>query len=498
MSSSLPVQSSGTHTVATRSAVQGYRLTREPLSARKPTFMRMPEELLDEVFKNVFDPMGRRPLRQRVRIYAPLSLVCRTWQRVAAPHAFTDVILDVVKDSDAIACLDPVGGAGAHLLSLVKAVELSASKPLLEHAGLGKAEKEEKGGDHTNAPLARRPAHLHGRADDETSGLPIVASVARILSRCSSLLALKIDRHCESVTRKITADHDPGLMWPKLTHLNLTWNASFIDFLPVLARLSHLQQLTNLCLLLEASNERDGPRGKMTQELVDKHPVQPLERLQNFVIRALAKTPIGSKAVLQLLSPRAPLRRVTWAGYIPPGMCKQLSRGTSEIEDLTFTWMEATSNLTNQLLPQLLELGRRPVKRLTLDIEPLLDFPRTQFMPPITKILKNLPYGVHCSRATDMDVTVLIVRKSFPTGGADFAAIKARPTANITFSDDIGCDGSFNGKPLLQVGFFYVERETDDDDDLRAFGRFGNPDIEGDVTEWMLLDMAVEGDSEEE
>lgn len=58
--------------------------------------------------------------------------------------------------------------------------------------------------------------------------------------------------------------------------------------------------------------------------------------------------------------------------------------------------------------------------------------------------------------------------------------------------------GSLGDKALLQVGIFYVEKESDRDYDSRVFGRFGDPAVEGDVTEWMLLKMAVEGDSEEE
>jgi hypothetical protein len=468
---------------------------------RQPPSMCMPNELLDEVFKHVFVELDDKPLRDRVRVYAPLSLVCKAWQRVAAPYPWTNVRLDVVEDSDVIACLDPVGGVGDRQLLLIKSLRLLASESLIQPAK--KDEKEESGvGDEdedgdSETPPARLSPILHGPANDETSSLPIVASVARILAKCSNLSVLSIDQRLESISCKVTADHDPSVIWPKLTRLILTWNCSFIVFLPVLARLSHLQELIGICLLLDTGDENNDSRGTMTQELVDKHPVQPLERLQNFRIRSFGEAPIGNQAVLRLLSPRAPLRRVTWAGHIPPGMCKELSRGTSEIEELTFTWMGATSNLTKQLLPQLFELGRRPVKRLTLDIEPILGFPRTQFMPPITEILKNLPYGVRFSRAIDMDVTVFSFRRAFPTGGADFAAIKARPTASITFNDTNSCKGSFDGKPLLQFGMFRVE-ESDDDVNLRFFGRFGDPDVEGDVTEWMLLKIVASEDDEEE
>ncbi|GAA5967778.1 hypothetical protein JCM8115_006443 [Rhodotorula mucilaginosa] len=464
---------------------------------RQVPSMRMPNELLDEVFKHVFAELEREPLRDRVRIYAPFSLVCEAWQRVAVAHAYANVVVDAAKDPDAIAFLDPVGGAGSHLLSLVKSVKLSAFEPLTKAAGPGDDAKQERASEHMNAPPARRPAHLHGPADDDTSALPIVASVARVLAKCSNLSSLTIDPHLEPVSCKVAEDHAPVLIWPNLTRLILTWNCSFIDFLPVLARLSHLQELIGICLLLDTGDENNDFRGTMTQELVDKHPVQPLERLQNFRIRSFGEAPIGNQAVLRLLSPRAPLRRVTWAGHIPPGMCKELSRGTSEIEELTFTWMGATSNLTKQLLPQLFELGRRPIKRLTLDIEPILGFPLTQFMPPITEILKNLPYGVRFSRAIDMDITVISFRRAFPTGGAEFAAIKARPTASITFQDTNICKGSFDGKPLLQFGMFRVE-ESDDDVNLRFFGRFGDPDIEGDVTEWMLLKIVASEDDEEQ
>ena len=468
--------------------------------------MRMPNELLDEVFRHVFAELEHEPLRDRVRLSAPLSLVCKSWQPVAVTHAYAKIVFDVAKDSDAIAFLDPVGGAGAHLLKLVKSVKLSASGPLTKAApteGEGPEDKADEDGGQaeradSDAPPARPPPLLHGPANDETSGLPIVASVARILAKSPNLSSLRIDQHLESISRKVVVDHDPVLIWPNLTRLIFTWNCSFIDFLPVLARLSHLQELIGICLLLDTGDENDDFRGTMTQQLVDKHPVQPLERLQKFRIRSLGEAPIGNKAVLQLLSPRAPLRRVTWAGHIPPGMCKQLSCGTSEIEELKFTWMGATSNLTKQLLPQLLELGRRPIKLLTLDIEPLLDFSPTQFMPPITEVLKNLPYSVHCSHAIDMDASRLSFRKNFPTGGADFAAIKARPTAPVTLGMKCDWSGSLDGEPLLQVGMFHVEQGSDDDVDLRFFGRFGDPDVEGDVTEWMLLKIVASGDGEEE
>lgn len=203
-------------------------------------------------------------------------------------HAYAEVVVDVAQDSDAIAFLDPVGGAGTHLLSLVKSVKLSTPWPLIEIAPTGsdKAEdaeeeegKEEVEGEDSDAPPARLSPILHGPAVDETSSLPIVSSVARILAKCSNLSALTVDQHFGLVLCKVTANRDPTFTWPKLMHLSLTWDDSFIDLLPVLACLSQMQQLTSLCLLLGASHEYEDPRGTMTQELVDKHPVQPLERL---------------------------------------------------------------------------------------------------------------------------------------------------------------------------------------------------------------------------
>ena len=473
--------------------------------------MRMPDELLDKVFEHVFAPYERKPLRECVCVSAPFSLVCRAWQRVVVPYAWTNVRLDVVKDADAIACLDPVGGVGAHLLSLVSSLHLSATKPLIEPAQTGEKnekdegedkEEEKEGGEDEDedALAARRSPILHGPADDETSALPIVASVVRILSKCSNLSVLSIDHHLESISCKVAVDYDPSVVWPELTHLKFTWGESLIDLLPVLPRLSRLQTLTDLTLLLGTSDEEDDRRGTMTQELVDQYPVQPLDRLERFLIRSLAEAPIGNKAILPLLSPRAPLWQVTWGGYVPPGLCKQLSYGTTEIKELTFTWLLPTMNLTNQLLPQLLELDRRPVKKLTFDIGPASTLGGTQSMPPITAVLKSIPHGVQFSRATDMDsfLSAFGFHQSFPSDDAEFAAIKARPTAQVTLGMKGEWSGSLDGRALLQVGMFHVERESDDDVNLRFFGRFGDPDVEGDVTEWMLLKIVASEDDEEE
>jgi hypothetical protein len=473
------------------------------VSSRDPPSIRMPNELLDEVFKHVFAELeDERPLRDRVRLYAPLSLVCKAWQRVAAPYPWTNVRLDVVEDSDVIACLDPVGGVGDRQLLLIKSLRLLASESLIQPA---KQDEKEESGDEdedgdSETPPARLSPILHGPANDETSSLPIVASVARILAKCSNLSVLSIDQRLESILCKVTADHDPSVIWPKLTQLEFNWRASFIDLLPVLARLSRLQTLTGLVLIFATSHEEDDPRGTITQELVDKYPIQSLEHLETFGIHSLAETPIGSKAVLQLLSlsPRAPLRQVTWGGHIPPGMCKQLSQGTTQIEQLTFTWMLPELNLTKQLLPQLRELGLRSIKCLTLDIGPCIYASEAQSMPPITEVLKNLPYGARLSRAIDI-YPMLGFHQSFPTGNADFAAITARPPASATFNmKTFEWGGSLGDKPLLQVGIFYVEKESDSDDDSRVFGRFGDPAVEGDVTEWMLLEWDSQRKSEEE
>ena len=119
--------------------------------------------------------------------------------------------------------------------------------------------------------------------------------------------------------------------------------------------------------------------------------------------------------------------------------------------------------------------------------------------PPITEILKNIPYGVRFSRAdTESFLGAFEFQQSFPTGGADFAAIKARPTVPVTLGMNCEWSGSLDGKPLLQVGIFHVEKKSADDLNLRFFGRFGNPDIEGDVTEWMLLKIATHEDDKEE
>ncbi|KWU43174.1 hypothetical protein RHOSPDRAFT_26530 [Rhodotorula sp. JG-1b] len=382
---------------------------------RQPPSMRMPDELLVEVFKHVFAELQHEPLRDQLRVYAPLSLVCKAWQRVAAPYPWTNVSLDVVENSDAIAGLDPVGGIGVRQLLLIKSLRLLASESLIQPAK--EDEKEESGveDEDEEALAARRSPILHGPADDETSSLPIVASVARILAKCSNLSVLSIDQRLESISCKVTADHDPSVIWPKLTRLNFKWRASFIDLLPILACLSRLQTLTDLVLMFATIHEEDDPRGTMTQELVDKYAIQSLEHLETFRIHSLAGTPIGSKAVLQLLSPRAPLRQVTWGGHIPPRMCKQLSKGTTQIEQLTFTWWLPELNLTKQLLPQLRELGLRSIKCLTFDIGPCIYASEAQLMPPITAVLKNLPYGARFSRAIDI-YAMLGFHQSFPTG----------------------------------------------------------------------------------
>jgi hypothetical protein len=185
----------------------------------------MPNELLDEVFKHVFAELeDERPLRDRVRLYAPLSLVCKAWQRVAAPYPWTNVRLDVVEDLDVIACLDPVGGVGDRQLLLIKSLRLLASESLIQPA---KQDEKEESGDEdedgdSETPPARLSPILHGPANDETSSLPIVASVARILAKCSNLSVLSIDQRLESILCKVTADHDPSVIWPKLTRLILT------------------------------------------------------------------------------------------------------------------------------------------------------------------------------------------------------------------------------------------------------------------------------------
>ncbi|KWU43173.1 hypothetical protein RHOSPDRAFT_35313 [Rhodotorula sp. JG-1b] len=194
--------------------------------------MRLPNELLDEVFKNVFAELASEPLRDRIRLYAPLSLVCKAWQRVAVTHAYASVVVDVAKDSDAIAFLDPVGGAGTHWLPLVKSVTLSTSEPLIKAAPTGDQEEEdqeEAEGEDSDAPPARPSPLLHGKAGDETSTLPIVASLARILAKCLNLSALSIDRHLDSVTHRITADQDPAAMWPSLTHLEFRLGKPFLQ-----------------------------------------------------------------------------------------------------------------------------------------------------------------------------------------------------------------------------------------------------------------------------
>ncbi|GAA5988650.1 hypothetical protein JCM10908_003659 [Rhodotorula pacifica] len=433
-------------------------------------------------------------------------LVSKTWQRIAEPYAWTDVVLDVEHEADtlAITYLDPnpVGGAatGGRFLKLIKRLRLHAKNALIESD-----EEAEDGGDvfgddvdEASADARerdRRAPILHGPANNETSALPIVDSLARIVAECPNLTFLFIDQHLESVSTKVTTEHDPPAIWPLLTRLIFNWRASMIDLLPVLARLSRLQHLKELYLLLVTSDEDKDCRGTMTQELLDQYTVQPLDNLEFFEVRSFAEAPIGHKAVLSLLSPRAPLREVIWGGYQTPGLCKQLSYGTSEIQELTFTWMLPTYNLTNQLLPQLLELGRRPVKRLTFDIGPAHDIPRTQFMPPITSILNNPPYGVRVSRATDMGglEQMLGIHKSFAAGDhAQLAAIKARPTVPVTFDKNSEWSGSLVDKPLLQVGLFFVDKETDNDQGLLFFGRFGDPDVEGDVTEGMLLSILPE------
>ncbi|GAA5866970.1 hypothetical protein JCM3774_003739 [Rhodotorula dairenensis] len=476
--------------------------------ALQPASRRVPDELLDVVFGNISAEFGRKSLRECVRICLPLSLVCKAWKRVVEPHAWTNVVLDVPTDADVIACLDPVGGAGARLLPCIQSLDLRA-KGTLSKADQQEAEGDEQeeevdeedqdgGGTEGEAtgPAPRRPL-LHGPADNEASTMLIVASVARILAKCPKLKTLSIDQYLESVSHKVFTGYDPVAIWPKLIRLKVSWSTSCIDLLPILARLSRLQQLTDLCLLLVTSDEKLDRRGTMTQELVEKYQVQPLEHLEQFYVRSFAEAPIGHKAVLQLISPRAPLRIVTWGGFMTPGLCRQLSYGTSEIKELTFTWLLPTTNLTDQLLPQLLELGPRRIKRLTLNIGPVPVLGSTQSMPSITTVLEKIPCGVRTSRATDMDpfMTIMGTHKCFPTGGADFAAIKARPTAAVTLGGGGEWRGSLGDKPLLQVGAFFVEKEMDDDDEMRLFGRFGSPDIDGDVTEWMLLRLVSADDA---
>ncbi|KAG0655578.1 hypothetical protein C6P46_000801, partial [Rhodotorula mucilaginosa] len=177
--------------ISFRTRMSSYTPDTDAAPPRQPPSMCMPNELLDEVFKHVFVELDDKPLRDRVRVYAPLSLVCKAWQRVAAPYPWTNVRLDVVEDLDVIACLDPVGGVGDRQLLLIKSLRLLASESLIQPAK--KDEKEESGvGDEdedgdSETPPARLSPILHGPANDETSSLPIVASVARILAKCSNL-----------------------------------------------------------------------------------------------------------------------------------------------------------------------------------------------------------------------------------------------------------------------------------------------------------------------
>lgn len=68
-----------------------------------------------------------------------------------------------------------------------------------------------------------------------------------------------------------------------------------------------------------------------------------------------------------------------------------------------FASLLPTTTSANQLLPQLLELGRRPIKRLVLDIETDSDILRAELCPPVTEILKNLPYGIRFNSTNNMN-----------------------------------------------------------------------------------------------
>ncbi|GAA5988657.1 hypothetical protein JCM10908_003662 [Rhodotorula pacifica] len=468
--------------------------------------------MLLQVLTPLFSPL--EGLHDKTRLATSLGLVCKAWKGVAEAIAWQDVTLDV-EDSAAVAYLDPTaGGPACRILPCISSLDLYSSEQndaktrsgsqltpermveALKELAAKRQQREARSAeaDGRRAGDDDKPFFTHGitvnRMHFESESLRISGKtadiLAAILAGLPNLTVLALQHGLEE-TLVILSFKELGTLWPVLRQLRVDWRGSLVKLMPVLSAISRIEHLKILYLIMVTyDDEGDDPLGVVDSSMLSRFPIRPLDQLEKLVTRCLADAPNAISAVARLLSPSAPLTVIYWGGFVPPTLCKKLARPPVPMQTLAILSMRATQDFNNTLIPQLHELGRRKIRHMQLTVWPIGNIgPQEQSMPTVGNLLNNLPTSIGF---VDARCTVELLGPTPFESDTCLIEILRRPPVPLKTRLDNGkiVNSSFQGRPLAQTVWLCALKDSP----ARVwsiFARYGDPRIEGDLSEWMLV-----------
>ncbi|GAA5988652.1 hypothetical protein JCM10908_003660 [Rhodotorula pacifica] len=430
-----------------------------PVTADEPTSVVLPPELLDEILRPQF--ASTSDLRGRVRLATTLGLVCKVFKLRAEAIAWEDVQLDV-SDLDALAYLDPNGGPGRRVLLYIQTLYVRSSYYTFSSNAFSTGASDNGSTTATgfipdNASLRAEaavergpfsPKAVMGMSREERHAR-VVACSASIIASCSNILELCSLGTAAPILARVCSEHELQDTWPRLLKLDIDW----IDPMqPPLA-------------------------GDTVHDLITRYPTKSMTSLERVALYATPGYSAHHPFILPLLAANARLNDASWTGAVPPGFCAKLT-GCTRIE----FWHMPHGDFAGTLLPQLHDLQHAPVDALIIrpSASPSNERDTDTATPSVQALFDSIPYSVKVTAVVGDSMGGGV---SFPQDTAMSAAMQ-RPLATVQAPRDrLRFFGAYQNKPLIQVVYIRVIGY----DDLWYFGRFGDPDKNGDVTDWLPL-----------
>ena len=290
----------------------------------------------------------------------------------AAEAVAVDVRRLEPRDRDVVAYFDPAKGAGAKLLPLVHTCTF-VNTSLLRQADLLLSDDEVET-DEEDSGSEDEEMNLETRISTRSTDILLA-----MLLRMPDLQELRTAFGIESTIKRAFCTENPSSVWPRLVRIYLLWVGSIRPVYPLLARLARFPNLELFDLwfsprrasrddMSDDDDDDDDEDDAAAIEAASKT-IQPVHTLQELIVTTFERKPELFEPVVNLLSPAAPLRAVSWLAPVPAGLFPRLSQGKKPLQRLTLGCLARPEQYVRKVWPHLRNLGTtRPIMNLCVDL----------------------------------------------------------------------------------------------------------------------------------
>lgn len=428
----------------------------------------------------------------------------------AAETVAVDVLRLDPRDRDAIAYFDPAKGAGGKLLPLVHTctlVNMLFLRPvdLLLSVDEVETDKEDSGSEDEEM-------NLETRISTRTADI-LLATLLRMPkpSRAPHRLRDRVDRQASVLHGQ------SQLLWPRLVRIYLLWGGSIPRVYPLLARLARFTNLESFDLWISprrASNDDmsddDNDEDDAAAIEAASKTIQPVHTLQELIVTTFERKPELFEPVVNLLSPAAPLRAVSWLAPVPAGLFPRLLQGKKPLQRLTLGCLARPEQYVRKVWPQLRNLGTtRPIMNLCVDLpsngddrddyddfdsdDDEHDFPATL---TIEEFLRDIPLSIpfaettYTARNQDRDPYMFSIGS-----GPFFRAMFAGPQPLfLTIQEDGTVSQDWNDKTRAQTVMLSMRALGEDIGSFTTeltLARYREGSSKGRLSEWQMVSRDI-------